>query len=410
MAIDQATLGRRFKNARINAGLTQEAAADAVGIARTAVVSIEAGKRSVSTLELSRFSTLYHRPVTYFLEPDESKIEEGGAEIILHRLPTGWQDDPLVKNAVAWCFEICRIGTELETLLGRKPHANPPIYDLPAPRRTEDAIEQGVFIAEEERRRLGLGFAPIADVSDLITTQGIWASGAPLPKEMSGLFIRTSSTRMVILVQVEHARVRKRFSYAHEYAHTILDRNTGAIVSTNSNSQDLVEKRANAFAAAFLMPQAGVQWFLGFLGKGEASRRHYHIYDLAAEDEVDAERRSAPRSQRISYEDAAMLAMHFGTSYESVVYRLRDLRIIKPSEKQSLLEEDQVTAAQDFIKLTRREPGTVSEREIIRDIAYLAIEAYRREEVSMGYLRDLSERLGIQGDELVRLAEVALND
>jgi Zn-dependent peptidase ImmA (M78 family)/transcriptional regulator with XRE-family HTH domain len=409
MAIDQVTIGRRLKEARLNCGLTQEEAAEAVGIARTAVVSIEAGKRSVSTLELSKFAELYHRPVTYFLEPDEAVVE-GGAEVILHRLPTGWQDDPLVKNAVAWCSEICRIGTELETLLGKRPHTNPPVYDLPAPRRAEEAIEQGVLIAEEERRRLGLGFAPIADVSDLIATQGIWASGVRLPNEMSGLFIRTSSRRMVILVHVEHPRVRKRFSYAHEYAHAILDRNTGAIVSTNGNSQDLVEKRANAFAAAFLMPQAGVHWFLGFLDKGDAARRQYHVYDVAAEDEVDAERRAAPRSQRITYEDVSMLAMHFGTSYESAVYRLRDLRILKPSEKQALLEEEQVSAAQDFIRLSRRDLAGDQDREIVRDIAYLAIEAYRREEVSMGYLRDLSGKLGIEGDELVRLAEVALND
>ena len=44
MAIDQITLGRRLKDARINAGMTQEAAADAVGIARTAVVSIRGGE------------------------------------------------------------------------------------------------------------------------------------------------------------------------------------------------------------------------------------------------------------------------------------------------------------------------------------------------------------------------------
>jgi Zn-dependent peptidase ImmA (M78 family)/transcriptional regulator with XRE-family HTH domain len=383
MGIDPATIGRRLKEARLNCGLTQEVAADAVGIARTAVVSIEAGKRSISTLELSKFSNLYHRPVTYFLGSDESKVE-GGAEVILHRLPAGWQDDPLVKNAVAWCSEICRIGTELETLLGKRPHTNPPIYDCPAPRRTEEAIEQGFHVAEEERRRLGLGFAPIADVSDLITTQGIWASGARLPNEMSGLFIRTSSTRMVILVRVAHPRVRKRFSYAHEYSHAILDRNMGAIVSI-SDSRELVEMRANAFAAAFLMPQAGVHWFLSVLGKGDAS-------------------------QRITYEDAAMLAMHFETSYESAVYRLRDMRILKPSEKQALIEKDQVSAAQDFIKLSRREPAGGQDREIIRDIAYLAIEAYRCEEVSMGYLRDLSEKLGIQGDELVRLAEVAWDD
>ncbi len=76
MGIDQTTIGRRLKDARTNCGLTQEAAAEAVGIARTAVVNIEAGKRASSTLELSKFAKLYHRPVTYFFEADDASSVE----------------------------------------------------------------------------------------------------------------------------------------------------------------------------------------------------------------------------------------------------------------------------------------------------------------------------------------------
>ncbi len=86
MGIDQTTIGRRLKEARTNCGLTQEAAAEAVGIARTAVVNIEAGKRSLSTLELSQFAKLYHRPVTYFFEADDASLVEP-ADLILARLP-----------------------------------------------------------------------------------------------------------------------------------------------------------------------------------------------------------------------------------------------------------------------------------------------------------------------------------
>lgn len=409
MGIDQTTIGRRLKEARTNCGLTQEAAAEAVGIARTAVVNIEAGKRSLSTLELSQFAKLYHRPVTYFFEADDASLVEP-ADLILARQLPGYQDNPLVKDAVAWCSELCRIGIELETLLGRRPRTSAPAYDLPAPQRTEDAIEQGSFAAEEERRRLGLGFAPIADASDLISTQGIWASGVELPDEMSGLFLRHSSIRSIILVNYKHARPRKRFSYAHEYAHAILDRNMNAIVSTNNNSHDLIEKRANAFAATFLMPQAGVHWFLGLLDKGGASRRHLHVYDVAGEEEVDSERRAAPRSQRITFKDVAMLAHHFGTSYESAVYRLRDLRVIKPSERQTLLEEEQAKAGRDFIGLFYDEAAPGPDKDLVREVANLAIEAFRREEVSSGWLRDLGEKLEIPGAELLRLAETAKYD
>jgi Zn-dependent peptidase ImmA (M78 family)/transcriptional regulator with XRE-family HTH domain len=407
MSTDRATLARRFKEARLNCGLTQDEAAAAVGIPRTAVVNIEAGKRSVSTMELTKFAKAYHRPVTYFFEEDAAAVE--AADLILARQLPGYEDNKLVKEAVARCTDICRIAIELETLLDRRRRTAPPTYDLPAPRRTEEAIEQGIMVAEEERRRLGLGFAAIADVSDLVNTQGIWASGFKLPDEMSGLFLRHSSLRSIIIVNHKHPRARKRFSYAHEYAHAILDRSTNAIVSTDRNAQELVEKRANAFAATFLMPQAGVSWFLSLIDKGGASRWQLHTYG-PGDDDTETERRAAPRSQRITFKDAALLAHHFGTSYESAVYRLRDLRIIRPVERQALLEEEQKLAAKEFIELFYKEPPPGPDRELVLEVANLAIEAFQREEVSTGYLRDLAERLGISGAKLVELAETAAYD
>lgn len=408
MSIDQAVMARRLKEARLNCGLTQEEAAEAVGIPRTAVVNIEAGKRAVSTLELSRFSKAYHRPVGHFYAEEDADSAEP-ADLILARQLPGYEDNKLVREAVARCTDICRVAIELETRLGRRPRTAPPTYDLPAPRRTEEAIEQGILVAEEERRRLGLGFAPIADISDLINTQGIWASGLKLPDEMSGLFLRYSSIRSVIIVNYKHPRARKRFSYAHEYAHAILDRGMTAIVSTDRNSQELIEKRANAFAATFLMPQAGVSWFLNLIDKGGASRWQLHAYG-PGEDDADTERRAAPRSQRITFKDAALLAHHFGTSYESAVYRLRDLRIIRPAERQALLEKDQKDAAKEFIELFYNEPPPGPDRELVLEVASLAIEAFQREEVSSGYLRDLGEKLGIPGAKLVELAETASYD
>ena len=140
--------------------------------------------------------------------------------------------------------------------------AGPPTYDLPIPNKVMEAVEQGTYVAEEERRRLEIGNHPIPDMADLINSQGIWASGAKLPNDMSGLFVRHSSIGLFILVNVEHKRARKRFSYAHEYAHALLDRAQCATVSVQGNRSDLNEVRANAFAAAFLSPRTGVWAFL----------------------------------------------------------------------------------------------------------------------------------------------------
>src|SRR4051794_2689465 len=143
MTIDQTTIGRRLKEARTNCGLTQEAAAEAVGIPRTAVVAIESGKRSLSTLELSQFAKLYHRPVTYFFEEESANAIEP-ADLILARQFPGYEDDLLVKDAVARCSEICQIDIELEPLLDRRPRIAMPTYNPPAPKRAEEAIEQGI--------------------------------------------------------------------------------------------------------------------------------------------------------------------------------------------------------------------------------------------------------------------------
>ena len=47
------------------------------------------------------------------------------------------------------------------------------------------------------------------------------------------------------------------------------------------------------------------------------------------------------------------------------------------------------------------------DRELVAQIVRLAIEAYRREEVSQGWLRDLSDQLEMPAEELVELAEAA---
>ena len=78
MALDPITLGRRLREARENRRLTQEQAAQAIGISRTALVHIEAGKRSLSTLELSELAKLYHRSVADFFAEDESRARPRG--------------------------------------------------------------------------------------------------------------------------------------------------------------------------------------------------------------------------------------------------------------------------------------------------------------------------------------------
>ena len=413
MSFNPITLGARLREARENRALSQQAVADAIGLPRTAITQLEAGKRAVSTFELSRLAELYRRSILDFFQPET--IEEDDLLVALHRLAPGIEASAEVKTQVQHCLNLCMEGCALERLLGRPERSGPPAYAMAAPKTPSEAVQHGEYVAAQERKRLGLGATPISDMSELIADQGIWSSGVHLPDEMSGLFLRHASISMAILVNYTHARARKRFSYAHEYAHALLDRDRTATVSTRENAPELIEKRANAFAAAFLMPADGVTDFIRALDKGQPSRQEHAIFDVATEGRIETQTRPAPGSQAITHQDAALLAHHFGVSYQAAVFRLRSLSLVSQAECHKFLSRE--SEAKDFLSfvqmlddMEQRESREREERELKTQIIQLAIEAYRREEISRGRLLDLSQQLGVSGAMLIELAEAVKDE
>ena len=408
--MDLVDLSRRLRDARVARGLSQQAVAEVVGVPRSAITQIEAGKRSVSTLELARLASCYRRPVTSFLAADE---EHEDILVALHRVAPGLEADPGVRHQVDRCVNLCREGVSLESLLGWDRRSGPPRRDLRVPRSTGEAITQAGRIADEERLRLNIGHTPVADMAELIATQGIWASAVDLPDHMSGLFLRHPSIGMAILVNASHAPVRKRFSFAHEYAHALFDRDRNMRVSSTDNSADQVEKRANAFAAAFLMPRGGVYEVLQRLGKRSRGSPQQLIYDAASDGSIESEMRSPPRTQRVTCKDVVIVARRFGVSYRASVYRLRSLRYVSQAECANLLEREEL--GRDYLRVlgvreeqnqaVGAEDSRTRYRELGTEIATLAVEAYRREEISRGRLLELSELSGTDGRELLDLGE-----
>ena len=406
-------LGRRLRVARQARGLSQQVVAAELGLPRTAVTQLEAGYRLVSTLELTRLSELYLCPVAQLLQ-EGTRDEDGDLLLALYRAEPGLERDPATHEQVQRCVNLCREGVTLERLLGAEARMGPPSYATRVPSASGEAVSQGEQIADQERHRLNIGNAPISDISELIASQGIWASGVQLPTDnMSGLFLRHPSIGLAILVNGSHVRGRRRFSYAHEYAHALLDRDRNIRVSSSDNSSEMVERRANAFAAAFLMPRTGVYDALRNLHKGLPSRQEQTIFDVASDGRTEASLRSPAHSQRITYKDIAMLAHHFGVSYQAALYRLKSLRYISQPESQELL--NRAAFGRQYLKVLfedkdEREQRRYRSRDIRREIAHLAIEAYRREEISRGRILELSEILDIPGDTLFDFAEAACGE
>jgi len=66
--LTQTQFGKRLKHVRDELDFSQQQVADALGISKTAVVQIEKGERSVSTVELAKLSDLYRLPISVFFE------------------------------------------------------------------------------------------------------------------------------------------------------------------------------------------------------------------------------------------------------------------------------------------------------------------------------------------------------
>ena len=155
------------------------------------------------------------------------------------------------------------------------------------------------------------------------------------------------------------------------------------------------------------MPQAGIEWFLDRLEKGGPSRHVHLSYDEGAKEEVIIETRTAPGTQQITYQDVAALAHHFGVSYQAAVYRLSDLRIITYPEREVLIEKSE--AGRRYIDVLHADSGPRNDSELLSQVAHLAIEAYRRGEISKLKLKELSKLLGIASKDMLELGEAALN-
>ncbi|MBK9039201.1 MAG: helix-turn-helix domain-containing protein [Bdellovibrionales bacterium] len=140
MSFNPNTLGRRLREARENCGLSQQVAADSIGIPRTAVTQLEAGNRAVSTLELAQLAELYKQPVANFF--GEQPLHEDDLLVALHRLAPGLDTRSDIKEQVERCLSLCREGCSLEKLLGRSPRSGPPAYNLSAPRTASEAVRQ----------------------------------------------------------------------------------------------------------------------------------------------------------------------------------------------------------------------------------------------------------------------------
>ena len=197
-----------------------------------------------------------------------------------------------------------------------------------------------------------------------------------------------------------HHFLRRRFSYAHEYAHVLLDRDRLGLISRTADRDELIEVRANAFAARLLLPEEAVRQFMSTIGKGAPSRQTAEVFDESGV--VDARTRTPPGSQDIQMYDVVELAEHFGVSRLAALYRLRNLGLLTEPELSELKRQEEIGRGRQLARLLELpEPDhEASPNEFRHRFLGLALEAFRREEISRAKLAELAQMVNLGRAEL----------
>lgn len=249
-------LADRLVAARKAAKITQEVAAEHLGISRPTFIAIEKGTRRLKPEELVQLTSLYKTPLNKVL-----RVEKTTFEIKPHLrslLDASADDQAGLTAAVDKLSDFIDDYRYLEDVVGARQVTNFP----PVARSYGKNIEKfAEHCAQEERARLNLGaHQPIYTPRKILEESGIHVFIDRLDSKLAGLYAFIPDVGYCILINRSHPKERRRWTIAHEYGHFILDRDTpGVDYMKPMLRKSESERFADAFAAAFLMPETGVQ-------------------------------------------------------------------------------------------------------------------------------------------------------
>lgn len=301
-AVDPKELGERLRLARTRANITQEQAAQIIGVSRPTLVAIEKGQRRPQPEELVALANAYETGAAELLRPTAVHVDL----VPRFRVSLRGKDGSKLEAAKR-LNDLAAAEIELEILVGsvRRP-------SLPPERRltSGDAREQAEEAALELRLRHGLGYSPIHDIISLLEHEfGVRVFLDELTHDVSGLYAYDPEIGPCILLNSLHSSSRRAMTGAHELGHFIGTRDQPDIVYEGEPEDPREEVYANAFASAFLMP-------------AQAIRRMY-------EELKEVSGKFTPRH-------LIMMAHRWNVSEEAMCLRLEGLKLLKRGTWHSL--------------------------------------------------------------------------
>ncbi|MBF9072517.1 helix-turn-helix domain-containing protein [Streptacidiphilus fuscans] len=252
MLHEDEALRDRVRTLMSDAGMTQTQLAETIGITTSKLSKSLSGDRRFSTYELAAIAEHFLTTVDYLVSGKQAPAAALAA-----------RDDSGASEAWEVAVQRAQALDETEAALndlGIEPDLKA-LAHWTRPALSGLAIADGPKLANAARELMPDGFRD--DMPDAIESAfGIHVAAESFGVGFDGLSWRTDDCRM-ILINTDVAWSRQRFTLAHELGHHLAgDVDTVGLVTDKnvmSTNHRIPEMRANAFAAALLMPEQEIK-------------------------------------------------------------------------------------------------------------------------------------------------------
>lgn len=242
----------RLLEARLAMMITQTELANRIGVSRQAVSSYEAGTKFPEAETMRAIARELEQPVAFFTRGELPSFGPASANFFRKVGPDTKRRNVACDKFADWLGQTAFIfdnvvnypGVDLPSFEPSSPSSN---------RYTEEEIED---IAEKVREHFGLGLGPISNVVRLLESRGVIVSRVAIKGEKIEAFSFWRGQRaFVFLASDKDSAARSRLDAAHELGHLCLHRWVGAEEIENPKTLKEIEREADRFAGAFLLPR-----------------------------------------------------------------------------------------------------------------------------------------------------------
>lgn len=241
----------RLREAREVRECTQPSLAEMVGVTRQAISQYELGRTYPSPEILTAIAECLRFPEHRFVR---SVPQHPSSPMFFRSMASASKSARTrAQRKFNWLVQdVCKLLGDYVVF----PEVNFPTLDLPSDPTAlgADDLERA---ASETRRHFGLGDGPISDIVLLLENHGAIIARQELSANKLDAFSSIVDGRPYIVLGSDKASaVRSRFDAAHELAHIILHSKLDKNRINKPEINKLLEKQANYFAGAFLMPKS----------------------------------------------------------------------------------------------------------------------------------------------------------